>query len=169
MNKENQSKSASGVSITSGSIRGKLIGILAISILFLIVTSPIWIIFLTSGLDGLVYAAVGILGGFVMITIGVIALTRKFDVTPYLLCIALVLIGLFPLPYEYYIFLRWALTLMAGWILFRSYFVNFEKVSLLIAISILIIFNPYIPISLQKETWLICIPSALVGHNPLIA
>jgi len=62
-------------------------------------------------------------------------------------------IAIFPIEtYGYYIFLRWVLTFTAGFLAWISY--NLKKSFWLFLMAIIaILFNPFVPITLNKETW----------------
>jgi uncharacterized membrane protein YhfC len=62
------------------------------------------------------------------------------------------LIGIFSLPYGYYTFLRIIVTTCGA---LNVYFAFQEKKQFVLILSVLItiLFNPIIPIYLQKETW----------------
>lgn len=65
----------------------------------------------------------------------------------------LILLAIFPLPYGYYTFLR--LTVFIGGLFLAYCFYQRRNVSLvLILVSIVILFNPFIPIYLTREIWL---------------
>jgi hypothetical protein len=65
----------------------------------------------------------------------------------------LLLIAVAPMPYGYYQFIRIAITLVASINAFELY--NKNKTTLLVVfVSIIILYNPIIPIHLSKETWI---------------
>jgi hypothetical protein len=57
-------------------------------------------------------------------------------------------------PYGYYVFLRWAVTGTALFVLWKALEIN-KKRWVLIMTAIAILFNPITPIHLDKETWTI--------------
>ncbi|MFW5879800.1 MAG: DUF6804 family protein [bacterium] len=72
------------------------------------------------------------------------------------LCIisaALLFLGIPELPYGYYTFLRIAITISAGIILFSEISEGTKSWSV-VFIGIAILFNPIIPIHLSKEAWI---------------
>ena len=65
----------------------------------------------------------------------------------------LLLLAVMPMPYGYYQFLRIAITIVASINAFELY--NKNKTSLLVVfVSIIILYNPIIPIHLSKEIWM---------------
>lgn len=57
-------------------------------------------------------------------------------------------------PYGYYIFLRWIITASAIFLIWVAY--NLKKTFWLFLMGIVaVLFNPIIPIHLDKETWVI--------------
>ena len=57
-------------------------------------------------------------------------------------------------PYGYYILLRWIITASALFLLWIAY--DLKKVFWVISMSLIaILFNPLVPIHLDKETWVI--------------
>jgi Family of unknown function (DUF6804) len=74
-------------------------------------------------------------------------------VIPSSIVAALLLIGIAPIhAYGYYVFLRWATCAAAVFFCIMAW--NLErKWLLLIGIPIAILFNPLVPIYLNKETW----------------
>jgi len=66
----------------------------------------------------------------------------------------LLLIAVLPLPYGYYIFLRW---ITCGMAIFTAYIAyQWEaKWAVWVFVPIAILFNPVVPIHLDKETWVI--------------
>lgn len=70
-----------------------------------------------------------------------------------LVACALLLIAVMPMPYGYYQFLRIAITLVVSINAFELY--NKNKSTLLVMfVSIIILYNPIIPVHLSKETWM---------------
>jgi hypothetical protein len=65
----------------------------------------------------------------------------------------LLLIAVAPMPYGYYQFMRIAITLVASINAFELYNKN-KSVLLVVFVSIIILYNPIIPIHLNKETWM---------------
>ena len=57
-------------------------------------------------------------------------------------------------PYGYYILLRWVVALSAVFLLWAAY--NLKKTFWLFSMGIVVIlFNPIVPVHLDKETWVI--------------
>lgn len=77
---------------------------------------------------------------------------RRPHLAPALLIAFLLLIATLPLPYGYYIFLRWVTCGMAAFTAFIAYQWEARWVVWLF-IPIAILFNPFIPIHLTKEIW----------------
>jgi len=69
-----------------------------------------------------------------------------------LIACGLLLIAIANLPYGYYRFLRIAITIIAGINAYREY-ENDNTVLLIIFVAVAILFNPFIPIYLDKATW----------------
>ena len=62
-----------------------------------------------------------------------------------------------PLPYSFYIFLRYAVTIYSLIVLFHLYKISFLSINLEITIAMIIIgvlYNPIYPIHLPREVWL---------------
>lgn len=57
-------------------------------------------------------------------------------------------------PYGYYVLLRWVITGIALFVLWVAYELG-ERRWLWLMIGIAILFNPIVPIHLDKETWVI--------------
>ena len=70
----------------------------------------------------------------------------------YLSC-ALLIIAITPMPYGYYQFLRIVITIVAGISAYNSFLAK-QKTWFYIFIPILILYNPILPIHLDKEIWL---------------
>ena len=69
-----------------------------------------------------------------------------------LIACGLLLVAIASLPYGYYWFLRIAITIIAGINAF-SVFEKENKLLFIIFLAIAILFNPIIPIHLDKDTW----------------
>ena len=79
-------------------------------------------------------------------------MARRPHLIPAVVIAFLLLIGPFPLPYGYYVFLRWVTCSMAGFTAYIAY--QWEaKWAIWIFILIAILFNPVIPVHLTKEIW----------------
>ena len=64
------------------------------------------------------------------------------------------LLAIARLPYGYYIFLRWVVTVSAIFLLWISY--KSEKTLLVVLMAIIaLLFNPIAPVHLDKSTWVI--------------
>jgi len=63
----------------------------------------------------------------------------------------LLIIAIFDMPYGYYMFLRWAITFISGYLSMMIWdkYINLRWLTLLITI----LFNPFIPIHLDKNLW----------------
>ena len=91
----------------------------------------------------------------------------KILISPYLFTTvaALLLIATFDLPYFYYELLRLVVCSAFCWIAFLNQVYDDENlylVMMLISIAFAILFNPFMPIYLNKETWILLdIASAL--------
>ena len=71
----------------------------------------------------------------------------------YLLAV-LVLIGILPLPYGYYVFLRITVFIFSCYMIYFLF--SQEKIPMMVAfIIIAIVFNPIIQIFLSKELWVV--------------
>ena len=71
-----------------------------------------------------------------------------------IIAIILSFIAIFPIEtYGYYKFLRWAITITAGFLAWISY--NLKKSFwLFLMVIIAILFNPFAPIPLTKDIWI---------------
>lgn len=67
---------------------------------------------------------------------------------------ALLLLGIFNLPYGYYIFLRWAILISAVATAYYYYNIKLPAWGLVFG-GIAFVFNPIYPIYLEKSTWII--------------
>lgn len=67
--------------------------------------------------------------------------------------LVLLFLALLNLPYEYYIFLRWAITIIALFITFVIWdkLENMKWMSVIIAI----IYNPIVPVYLSRNVWIL--------------
>jgi len=77
---------------------------------------------------------------------------RRPHLAPAILIAFLLLIAILPLPYGYYIFLRWVTCGMAVFTAFLAYHWETKWV-VWVFIPIAIVFNPFVPIHLTKEIW----------------
>lgn len=79
---------------------------------------------------------------------------KKFPaVVPSAIATALLLIALVPIrQYGYFVFLRWAVCAAAIWLCFAAYGTG-RPWLLFVGIPIAILFNPFVPIYLNRETW----------------
>lgn len=78
---------------------------------------------------------------------------RNVLTVPLVVCIILLLIAIQPIEeYGYYFFLRWMVTIVAAIICYMSYEQE-KRTSMWIAGIIAVLFNPVIPIHLDKEIW----------------
>lgn len=68
------------------------------------------------------------------------------------LTIALLLLAIFDLPYGYYVFLRWEVSLASAFLAYLMY--DFKKTFwTVIFCATAILFNPIVPIYLSKDVW----------------
>jgi len=79
----------------------------------------------------------------------------------YLIVGLLTLIAIAPLPYGYYTFMRFIVCGCSGYIAYNLYLNNDRNAWLWIFGIIAILFNPFAPIHMIKEIWMIV--DALVG------
>lgn len=79
---------------------------------------------------------------------------RKIIVVINILAALLLLVGVSSMPYGYYTFLRLFTTVIAVANIYFAY-ENKSYIAVLMGVSIAILFNPLIPVYLQKETWVI--------------
>ncbi|NCP62685.1 MAG: hypothetical protein GW748_05165 [Alphaproteobacteria bacterium] len=74
---------------------------------------------------------------------------------PFLLVAALSLIALLPMPYGYYVFLRIAVTGVGGFTAYLRYISDEKDWILWSCVAVAILFNPFLPIHLTKEIWMV--------------
>ena len=70
--------------------------------------------------------------------------------------IILLLAPILPLPYSFYIFLRYAVTIYSLIVLFHLYKISFLLINLEITVAkivIAVLYNPIYPIHLSREFW----------------
>lgn len=82
--------------------------------------------------------------------------TKTFKYFCFIPGIILLLTPILPLPYIFYIFLRYAVTIYSIIILFHLYKESFLIINLEITIAMLVIavlYNPIYPIYLSREVW----------------
>ena len=91
--------------------------------------------------------------------------------TPFILWltpIILLLVAIFPLPYGYYTFLRTAMFIFCGVLIYWHYVKeNLDDLWFVILGGIAVLYNPIIPIHLTKEIWTVLnlvTALALSGH-----
>lgn len=84
--------------------------------------------------------------------------------------IAVLLVAIAPLPYSYYMFLRWAVTLSACIHIYFG-FTRKRWAAVAIFIALAVLFNPIVPVYLSKVVWMILdfLAAALMafGHKDL--
>ncbi|TBA92530.1 DUF6804 family protein [Rhizobium ruizarguesonis] len=70
--------------------------------------------------------------------------------------VALLVVAVFPLPYGYYSFLRFAITLSAAYLAWEAYREKdaFNGWSLILSM-VALLFNPLIPVYLDRGSWFI--------------
>lgn len=73
----------------------------------------------------------------------------------FLIVSALSLIALLPMPYGYYVFLRIAVSGLGGLAAYLRYTSGERDWMLWSAVGVAILFNPFIPIHLIKEIWMV--------------
>ena len=79
---------------------------------------------------------------------------RKLLTIINILAALLLLIGVLAMPYGYYTFLRLLVTVVAVINIYYSY-QNKSYAALIIGIIIALLFNPVIPVYLQKDVWMV--------------
>ena len=77
---------------------------------------------------------------------------KKPHLIPALIVAIMLLVAVFPLPYGYYTFLRWATCGVAIFIAFNAYRWGRIWATWLFG-AIAVLFNPFVPIYLTKEIW----------------
>jgi len=82
----------------------------------------------------------------------------------------LLVLGMLDVPYGYYIFLRIAVTLFAGLLLYELH-MNGRLNTMYLFVGDGILFNPIIPVYLSKEIWFVIDPltASLIMLSPIIA
>ena len=73
----------------------------------------------------------------------------------FLIVSTLSLIALLPMPYGYYIFLRIAVTGLGGITAYLNFISGKRDWVLWSCVAVAILFNPFIPIHLTKEIWMV--------------
>ena len=82
---------------------------------------------------------------------------KNFKLFCFIPGIILLLAPILPLPYSFYIFLRYAVTIYSLLVLFHLYKISFILISLEITVAMVVIavlYNPIYPIYLPGEVWL---------------
>src|SRR5690554_992215 len=74
---------------------------------------------------------------------------------PSLVISILMFIALFDNPYGYYEFLRFATLLLAGYVAYRIYEYDENSKFIWAFVAIAIVFNPFLPIYLDRGAWFI--------------
>lgn len=95
---------------------------------------------------------------------------RPVSIILAIIAIALLLIGIPKgLAYDYYIFLRWAVTTIAAYLAYRSFHTDNQPWGWVLVV-IAIVFNPIVPIYLSKGTWVIIdlIAALLIGTSVFV-
>lgn len=59
------------------------------------------------------------------------------------------------LSYGYFILLRWVVTICSGWVCYDLFSKNPQSRALLVFVLITLLFNPVVPITFGKDTWVI--------------
>ena len=81
-----------------------------------------------------------------------VIMSKRPHLIPALIIAIMMVIAVFPLPYGYYTFLRWAVCGVAVYIAFNAYQWGRVWATWLFG-AIAILFNPFMPIYLTKEIW----------------
>jgi hypothetical protein len=82
--------------------------------------------------------------------------TNNFKLFCFIPGIILLLAPILPLPYSFYIFLRYAVTIYSLIVLFHLYSKSYLIVNLEITLAMIVIavlYNPIYPIHLPREVW----------------
>jgi len=80
---------------------------------------------------------------------------KSYIITPAIIATILLVVAIpSGLPYGYYVFLRWAITAAALYIAWASYELKQIPWTWIFGI-VAILFNPIIPVYLNKETWVV--------------
>ena len=82
---------------------------------------------------------------------------KNFKLFCFIPGIILLLAPILPLPYSFYIFLRYAVTIYSLLVLFHLYEISFILISLEITVAMIVIavlYNPIYPFYLPGEVWL---------------
>jgi len=64
------------------------------------------------------------------------------------------LLAIYSFPYGYYIFLRWAIMLISIYVAILKFQGNYKTAGLIL-LSVAILFNPFVPITMAKSSWAI--------------
>ena len=78
----------------------------------------------------------------------------------------LLVVALFPLPFGFYVGLRWLVTAATASLVVPLWNRGWRKV-LLIAVALIIVYNPFVPIELPKWAWSIINVLSLIGFATL--
>jgi len=57
------------------------------------------------------------------------------------------------LPYGFFIFLRWIMTICSAWIAYRIFIKSPKNKALVLYGIMAVLFNPFVPIILEREAW----------------
>lgn len=80
---------------------------------------------------------------------------KSYIITPAIIAIILLALAIpSGMPYGYYVFLRWAIAGISIYIAWASYELKQIPWTWILAVTALL-FNPIIPIYLDKETWVV--------------
>jgi len=66
----------------------------------------------------------------------------------------MLLLGILPLPYSYYILLRWSITFVALYVAFLKFIGNYETAGF-IMLAIALLFNPFSVFTMSKSNWML--------------
>ena len=78
----------------------------------------------------------------------------KYQKTLCIIAGVALLLAICSLPYGYYIFLRWTITLIAIYIVIINFKQGYKATSIIMSF-VAILFNPFVPIIMSKSSWTI--------------
>jgi hypothetical protein len=64
----------------------------------------------------------------------------------------MLILGIFSLPSDYYLLLRWVVTLGLSFYIYKS-LEKYDEINVVVLVFIIILFNPIIPFYLKKDVW----------------
>lgn len=68
--------------------------------------------------------------------------------------VVLLLLALLPLPYGYYVFLRWAVCAAAVWMAWRTLRWRRDSIGGWLMIGCALLYNPFARVPLEREVWM---------------